>query len=106
MTYRVDFHPEAIRDLTEIAEWVADFAGAASALRTVAALEASIMRLAELPHQGSLRTELGPGVRAIGAANRGTVCFEVSDATRSVRILVVSYAGRDWMSRASVRLSS
>lgn len=99
MSYVVRLHPAVRNDLSIIA----DYAGAPAAARVLDAIEAAIHRLADTPHSGTRRDEIAPGPRAIPAGRRGVVAFTVDDASRTVFILAVTYAGVDWMARATAR---
>ena len=103
MTYRIRYHPLVRSDIDAIATWLARAAGPAAASRQLDEIEALIEGLASLPHRGSLREEIAPGLRAIPAGPRAVVAFQVDDQARRVRVLVVSYAGSDWMGRARER---
>ena len=50
---------------------------------------------ADLPHRGTRRDEILPGLRTVGWRRTITVAFEVSDETKRVTILGVFYRGRD-----------
>ena len=67
------------------------------------AIERTVRRLAELPHIGSIRDEICPGLRAIPTARKGVVCFVVNDERQVVKIVAIAYAGREWMNRARRR---
>ena len=97
MTYRVVRHPRVARDLESIADLIADYAGVDVALRKLAEIEACLTRLADTPHIGTIRDEIAPGLRAIPAARKGVVCFVVDDDTREVRVIIITYAGAEWM---------
>ena len=103
MTYRLRFHPLVERDLDLIAHWIIDHAGAEVAGRTLTEIEQTITELARLPHRGSIRDDITPGLRAIPAARRGVIAFTVDDAAAEVVILAVTYGGADWMRRSRAR---
>lgn len=103
MTYRIRFHPAVSSDLDDVVQWLIDRAGPASAARRLAEIEATIDSLAAMPHKGSIRDEIAPGLRAIPAGRKAVIAFAVDDATSEVLILVVSYAGADWTSRSRQR---
>lgn len=99
MSYRLRFHPAVADDLDEIARWLIDYAGPEAAARRLNEIEAAIARLADLPHTGSLRDEIAPGLRAIPAGRKAVIAFTVDDAASEVFIHAVTYAGADWIMR-------
>ena len=103
MTYSIRQHPLVRSDLRRIGAWVAGFAGDAAAGRRLGEFDAFARRLAEVPHKGTIRDDVAPGVRAIPAGPALVVAFVVDDARREVLILVVSHGGSDWFSRARER---
>lgn len=104
MNYRIRFHPLAKRDLDAIAGWIIDHAGAEVAHRKLAEIERTITDLAHLPHRGSIRDDIEPGLRAIPAARRAVIAFTVDDATTEVLIQAVTYGGADWAGRTRSRM--
>lgn len=103
MSYRLRFHPSVADDLDEIARWLIDYAGLDAAARRLDEIETTITSLADLPHKGSVRTEIAPGLRAIPAGRKAVIAFTVDDNTREVFIHAVTYAGADWMARRRAR---
>lgn len=103
MSYTIIRHPGVEADLLEITRYIASYAGLAVGKAKVDEIIAFINRLADYPKIGSLRSELRPGLRAIPAADKATVCFRVDDERRQVVILCISYAGADWAFRIKDR---
>lgn len=103
MIYRIRFHPLVSRDLDAIAQWIIDYAGPAAAARKLAEIEAAIAKLTTMPHKGSLRDEIAPGLRAIPAGRKAVVAFLVDDDAGEVLIYAVTYGGADWIGRTSAR---
>lgn len=103
MSYHIHFHPRIADDLDAIARWIIEFAGSDAAERRLAEIEATIAGLAALPHRGSLRDEIAPGLRAIPAGRKAVVAFTVDDDRREVLILAVTYGRADWASRVHRR---
>lgn len=101
--YRLLYHAAAIRDLTDIHDLVASYAGELVADIKLAEIEATVYRWADYPKIGSLRDEIHPGLRAIPASDKAIVCFTVNDESSTVFILCFSYAGSDWASRVKDR---
>lgn len=101
--YKILRHPEVERDLFDILDLVAEYSGAETALRKLADIEATVQALARTPHNGTIRDDIAPGLRAIPAGRKGVVCFVVDDHCREVRIVAVGYAGREWGLRVRAR---
>lgn len=101
--YRILRHPYVADDLIDIAVLIAGYAGVEIALRTLDAIEQTIRKLKDVPHIGTLRDEIAPGLRAIAAAGKGVICFIVDDESHEVRILAIGYAGSDWMTTTQTR---
>ena len=103
MNYRIRFHPLVERDLDTITHWIIDHAGVEVARRKLTEIEQTITDLAHVPHKGSVRDDIAPGLRAIPAARRAVIAFTVDDATAEVLIQAVTYGGADWMGRTRSR---
>ena len=103
MNYRIRFHPLVERDLDAIVGWIIDHAGVEVAHRKLNEIERTILDLAHLPHKGSVRDDIVPGLRAIPAARRGVIAFTVDDAAAEVLVHAVTYGGADWMGRTRSR---
>lgn len=103
MSYRIRFHPAVSSDLDDITQWLIDYAGSASAARRLAEIEAAVDGLASVPHKGTLRDEIAPGLRAIPAGRKAVIAFTVDDDAREVLIHAITYAGADWMARSKLR---
>ena len=103
MTWRIRFHPLVERDLDTIARWIIDHPGAEVAQRKLAEIEQTITDLAHLPHRGSVRDDMAPGLRAIPAGRKGVVVFTVDDTTKEAFIHAAMYGGTDWVGRGRSR---
>ena len=103
MTYRIRFHPAVQHDLKSIADMITAYAGPRAAERRLTEIEAVVLSLVDTPHQGSLRTEIAPGLRAIPAGRKAVIAFTVDDAERAVFIHLIAYAGSDWIRRVPSR---
>ena len=103
MSYRIRFHPAVADDLDAITHWLIDYAGPQSAARRLDEIEARIASLSDLPHKGSRRDKIAPGLRAIPAGRKAVVAFTVDDDAREVYIHAVTYAGADWITRSKAR---
>ena len=103
MSYRIRFHPLVARDLDAITKWIIDYAGGEAADRRLAEIERTISTLAEVPHRGSIRDEVAPGLRAIPAGRRAVVAFTVDGEAGEVFIHAVTYGAADWAARTRSR---
>ena len=103
MSYRIRFHPAVSSYLDAITEWLIGHAGPTAAVRRLAEIEAAVDSLARLPHKGTIRNEIAPGLRVIPAGRKAVIAFAVDDAAREVLIHAITYAGADWMSRSKLR---
>lgn len=104
MNYQIELHPRARWELMKIRDSIVDVGGTVASRRIIRAIESAISGLGRVLHNGTLRHEVGPGVRSIPAAKNGVVTFRVDDDTRTVMIIAVTYAGHDWMGRGKGRL--
>ena len=103
MSHRIRFHPLVERDLDEITNWIIDYAGREAAGRRLAEIRETIAGLADVPHRGSLRNEIAPGLRAIPAGRMAVVSFTVDDEAREVYVQAVTYGRADWAARIRTR---
>ena len=103
MNYRLRYHPRVANDLMIIAELIADYAGSDIAKRKLNEIAAATRRLIDLPHCGTRRDHILPGLRAIPAARRAVIVFMVDDDVHEVYVLAITYGGADWISRARSR---
>lgn len=106
MIYRIRYHPLVERDLDSITHWIMDRVGAEVARGKLTEIEQTITDLAHMPHRGSVRDDVAPGLRAVPAARRGVVAFTVDDAAAEVVIQAVTYGGTDWTRRIQSRARS
>jgi plasmid stabilization system protein ParE len=101
--YAIDRHPLVRNDLFEIARFIGEYSGYSLADKKVDEIERSIAGLEELPHIGTVRSDILPGLRAIPSAEKAVVCFTVNDETHTVKIICITYAGQDWQTIARQR---
>ncbi|MDD9910319.1 MAG: type II toxin-antitoxin system RelE/ParE family toxin [Ahrensia sp.] len=97
MGYAIDRHPEMDQDLGNIAALISEYAGTAIAANKLRQINADVGKLTDFPHVGTLRHEIYPELRAIPTAEKGVIAFTVDDATKTVLILSITYAGADWV---------
>ena len=103
MSYQIKFHPLVARDLDTIATAIIDRAGAVVAARKLGEIEAAVATLQDMPHKGSTRDEIAPGLRAIPAGRKAVIAFVVDDAAKEVLIYAITYGGADWIARTGAR---
>ena len=104
MTDRLRLHPLVARDLDTIARWIIERVGAEVAHRKLTEIEQTITDLALLPHRGSVRDDIAPGLRAIPAGRKAVAAFTGDDSTSEVFIYAVTYGGADWVRRSRSRI--
>jgi toxin ParE1/3/4 len=85
--------PEAIADLSELADWIAASSGIEVALGYIARVEAACQSLSYNAERGASRDDIRKGLRTIGFERRATIAFSVT--ATNVTILRVMYGGRD-----------
>lgn len=66
-------------------------------------MEQSFDRIANAPFQGTLRPELGEGIRSV-TKRRAVIYFDVMEARNIVRILAVFFGGQDHQNQMLARL--
>lgn len=77
--------------------------GATTTKRILRELRHAVLALGDTPHRGTIRSELLPGLRVVGASLRGSIAFSVEDDRREVFVHIVSYGGFDWVARVDER---
>jgi plasmid stabilization system protein ParE len=92
--YRVVFRREALRQLDELYDYIADAGSPDRAARYTAAIITYCEGLAHFPHRGSARDDIRPGLRTIGYKKRVVIAFAILDDT--VAVLGIFYGGRDY----------
>jgi toxin ParE1/3/4 len=93
VAYEVVFSPEALADLVNLYDHIADATSPARALAYVEQVQADCLDFVTFPERGTCRDDLRPGLRTIGYRRRVTIAFHVTAGT--VAIDRVLYAGRD-----------
>lgn len=88
------FAPEARHDLLELGDWIAERAGAGTALNYIARLEAYCLGFEVSAERGRRRDDIRPGLRITGFERRVTIAFAVTET--EVTILGLYYGGRNW----------
>ncbi|MDA8349263.1 MAG: type II toxin-antitoxin system RelE/ParE family toxin [Pseudomonadota bacterium] len=95
-TYRVVFTPEAEEQLAELYRYIAENASAEIAFRYTDAVVGFCEGLEALPHRGTPRDDIRPGLRTTTYKRRTTVAYAVD--TEQVSIIGVFHGGRDFES--------
>ncbi len=90
----VDFAPEALEDLRDLYDRIADAAGDETAIGYIDRLETFCRGMAVAAERGHRREDIRAGMRIVGFERRITIAFTVAE-TR-VTILRLFYAGRNW----------
>lgn len=90
----VAFSPEALDDLRQLYDWLADAAGPVTTLRYIERLEAYCRGFTTASERGHLREDIRPGLRIVGFERRVTIAFTVSEP--NVTILRLFYGGQNW----------
>ncbi|MFI5032774.1 MAG: type II toxin-antitoxin system RelE/ParE family toxin [Reyranellales bacterium] len=90
----VVFAPEARRDLLKLGDWIAERAGAGTALNYITRLEAYCQGFEVAAERGHRRDDIRAGLRITGFERRVTVAFTVTET--EVTILGLYYGGRNW----------
>lgn len=85
--YRIERNP--LVESGAIQDYIAPLAGVDATLKIIRKIRRRIGDLAGLPNVGTVRNEIAPGLRALPAAEKATVC--------------VTYAGQDWQQIAKSR---
>ena len=93
MEYRVAFHPRAVRELYELADYIGEHSSPARATAFVDRIRDYCLGFATFPERGTLRDDLGPGVRLVGFRRRVSITFAVRGDV--VHILGIFYGGRN-----------
>ena len=96
--YTVVFAPEAEEQLAELYRYIAAQGAPLNALRYTEAIVAYCEGLTTVPHRGTRRDDLRPGLRMTNYEGRAGIAFAVDDAAMIVTILGVYYGGQDYES--------
>ena len=96
MNYRVVFSPEAEEHLVSLYRYIASAATPDKASRYTEAIVNYCERLRTLPHRGTMRDNVRPGLRITHDKKRAVIAFIVE--SEQVFILGVFYGGQDYES--------
>ncbi len=96
MTHRVVFSPEAEEQLAALYRYIAEAASPDIAARYTEAIVSYCESLHRFPHRGTLRDDVGPGLRITHYKKRTVIAFAVD--AEVVSILGIFYGGQDYES--------
>ena len=94
MNYRVVFSARFDRSVGRLIAYLGARFSEENAEEFVTKLIDICNGLATFPNRGTRRLDLGPEFRVIGYRDIVTILFRVSDKTRTVTLLNLSYRGR------------
>ena len=93
MDYRIEFSPEALSDLIDLYDFIAERDGEERAISYIDRIEECCRSLSVFPNRGIRRDDLRSGLRILGFERRAVIALRVQADT--VTILRVLYGGRD-----------
>ncbi|KAF0171256.1 MAG: type II toxin-antitoxin system RelE/ParE family toxin [Hyphomonadaceae bacterium] len=93
--YRVRYRPQAEADLDAIHDWLANVASTSRADAYVDQIIAHCDSFADLPHRGTMRDDLAPGLRTTPWRKRLTIGFRVFEEVREVAVVFIAWRGRN-----------
>ena len=96
--YTVVFAPEAVEQLAELYRYIAGQGAPLNALRYTEAIVAYCERLRTVPHRGTRRDDIRPGLRTTNYEGRAVIAFAIDDVATLVTIIGVYYGGQDYES--------
>jgi toxin ParE1/3/4 len=96
--FTVLFDRDARADLIGIRDYIAKAASRATADSFIERVVTYCEGLGTLPHRGTQRNAIAPGLRTLSWRKTITIAFQVFDQDRRVVILGVFYRGRDVLS--------
>ena len=98
MTGRINFTPEAERQLNQLDDWITKAASAEIARRFVSAILDHIDDILVFPLAGRARDDVRPGMRTSTFKKRTLVAYEVDESSGElvVKIIGLFHGGQDW----------
>lgn len=99
MTGRINFTPEAERQLNELDDWITKAASADVAQRFVSAVLDHVDGILVFPFAGRARDDVRAGMRVTTYKKRTIVAYEVDESSGElvVNILGVFHGGQNWV---------
>lgn len=101
MTYTVRFSPEAIDQLDQLEEYIAQSGSPEVAARYVDGIVAYCEKLDLFPHRGVKREDLTPGLRLFYYRRKVVIAACVDEIAGTVSIVGIFYGGQDYEPRLS-----
>lgn len=92
--YRVAFRREALLQLEELYDYIADSGSPRHATRYTESIVGFSEELGTFPRRGTVRDDIRPGMRTIGYGTRVIVAFAILDGVMA--ILGIFYGGCDF----------
>jgi toxin ParE1/3/4 len=98
MTGRINYTPEAAKQLDDLDEWITDKASAETARNFVSAILDHIDGILAFPLAGRTRDDIRPGLRTTVFRRRTLIAYEVDDSSGqvAVNVLGVFSGGQEW----------
>jgi plasmid stabilization system protein ParE len=96
VSWTLEYNPAIENDLFRIGRWIAEFAGDEVGRRKVAEIDRAVKTLSDAPFGGARRDDAVPGLRVVFVAEKAVIAFVPDAATRTVRVLAITYGGADW----------
>lgn len=96
--YTVVFAPEAVEQLAELYRYIAGQGAPLNALRYTEAIVAYCEGLSTVPHRGTRRDDIRPGLRTTNYEGRAVIAFAIDDVAMLVTIIGVYYGGQAYES--------
>jgi toxin ParE1/3/4 len=93
--YAVSFDRAAVADFADIRDYIAEARGREFADAFIGRIIAYCESLSTVPHRGTRRDAIRPGLRTVTWRRAVTIAFAVSDERRSVLIAGAFYRGRN-----------
>lgn len=90
----VEFAPEALEDLIQLYDRIADAASLETAIRYIGRIETYCGNMGLASERGQQRDDIRPGLRIVGFERRITIAFTVAET--GVTILRLFYGGQNW----------
>jgi len=97
--YTVDLDEAAHQQLDDIAAYIAERDGPASALQYTDRIHDACRELGLFPRRSKQRPDLAPGLYVTGFERRITITYTIDEAESIVWITGIYYGGQDWEAR-------
>ena len=103
MTGRINYTPEADKQLNELDDWITKAASAEIARRFVAVILDHIDSIRVFPLAGRSRDDVRPGMRTTTFKKKTLVAYALDESSDEIviNILGVCHGGQDWEAELS-----